>query len=230
MSTDAGRSAWTGVPVTAPRRCDSIRGLGTTLSSMLSTWLTGLATGLSLIVVIGVQNALVLRQGLRREHVGLVVAVCALGDLVLIAAGTAGMGAIATAHPTALRVMAWVGAAYLFWQAFNSFRAAAHASALEAAEPPCRGAVLRTVLGVTWLNPHVYLDTVVMLGSVAASHGAARWWFATGAMTGSILWFSALGFGARMLSGPLGRPSVWRVVDVVIGVVMVLVGIRLLLG
>ncbi|HIW29677.1 MAG TPA: LysE family transporter, partial [Candidatus Luteococcus avicola] len=84
------------------------------------------------------------------------------------------------------------------------------------------------VLGVTWLNPHVYLDTVVMLGSVAASHGALRWWFSAGAMSASLLWFGSLGFGARALSGPLGRPSVWRVVDVVIGIVMVLVAIQLI--
>lgn len=197
---------------------------------MLSTWLTGLVTGLSLIVVIGVQNALVLRQGLRREHVGIVVLVCALGDLLLISAGTAGMGAIATAHPTALRAMAWIGAGYLFWQAWNSFRSAARTSTLDEVEPPSRGAVLRTVLGVTFLNPHVYLDTVVMLGSVAASHGGLRWWFAFGAMSASLLWFGSLGFGARVLAGPLGRPAVWRVVDLVIGVVMVLVGIKLLVG
>lgn len=195
---------------------------------MLSAWITGLLTGLSLIVVIGVQNGLVLRQGLRREHVWLVVAVCALGDLVLIAAGTAGMGAIAQAHPAILRAMSWLGAGYLLWQAVKSFQSAARASALTAGEPPNRSAVLRTVLGVTWLNPHVYLDTVVMLGSVAASHGALRWWFSAGAMSASLLWFGSLGFGARALSGPLGRPSVWRIVDVVIGIVMMLVAIQLI--
>ncbi len=196
---------------------------------MLTTWATGLLTGLSLIVVIGVQNALVLRQGLRREHVGLVVAVCALGDVVLIAAGTAGLGALASANPDALRVLAWVGAAYLVWTALGSFRSALHPRALEAAAPVSRGSVLATVLGVTWLNPHVYLDTVVMLGSIAASHGAQRWVFAFGAMSASVVWFASLGLGARALSGPLGRPGVWRVLDVVIGLVMLVVAARLVL-
>lgn len=190
-------------------------------------WLTGLLTGLSLIVVIGVQNALVLRQGLRREHVGLVVAVCALGDIILIALGTAGMGAIASSHPTALRVMAGVGTLYLLWTAFGSFRSAIRPQALHADAPRSRGSVLATVLGVTWLNPHVYLDTVVMLGSIAASHGDERWWFACGAMTASVAWFTLLGFGARALSGPLGRPAVWRVVDTAIGLIMLLVAWQL---
>lgn len=194
---------------------------------VLTTWITGLLTGLSLIVVIGVQNALVLRQGLRREHVGIVVLVCALGDAILIAAGAAGMGAIATANPTALRIMAGAGTLYLAWTAFGSFRSALRPRALEADAPRSRGSVLATVVGVTWLNPHVYLDTVVMLGSIAASHGDGRWWFATGAMTASVAWFTALGFGARALSGPLARPSVWRVVDTVIGVVMLLVAWQL---
>lgn len=194
---------------------------------MLSTALTGLLTGLSLIVVIGVQNALVLRQGLRREHVGIVVLVCSLGDVLLIAAGTAGMGAVAGDHPTALKVLSWVGALYLLWCAVNSLRAAIRPGALEQQEPRSARSVLGTVLAVTWLNPHVYLDTVVMLGSIAASHGSLRWAFAVGAMCASILWFSAIGFGARLLSGPLGRPSVWRVVDLVIGVVMLVVAANL---
>ncbi|MGO4956671.1 LysE/ArgO family amino acid transporter [Luteococcus sp. Sow4_B9] len=196
---------------------------------MLSTWLAGLLTGLSLIIVIGVQNALVLRQGLRREHVGLVVAICAISDLLLIAAGTAGMGAVAAAHPAALRVLSWVGAAYLVWSAIGSFRAAARPGKLEAEEPRSRRSVLGTVLAVTWLNPHVYLDTVVMLGSIAASHGALKWTFAAGAMTGSVLWFGSLGFGAHALSGPLGRPSVWRTVDVLTGLVMLAVAVSLVL-
>lgn len=194
---------------------------------MFSAWLTGLLTGLSLIVVIGVQNALVLRQGLRREHVGLVVLVCALGDLILIAAGTAGMGAIAATHPEAITVLSWVGALYLVWMAIASFRSAAKPTALEGAAPRSRASVLGTVLAVTWLNPHVYLDTVVMLGSIAASHGSERWIFAFGAMTASVLWFSSLGFGARALSGPLGRPAVWRAVDIAIGIVMLSVAIKL---
>ncbi|MEL4356647.1 MULTISPECIES: LysE/ArgO family amino acid transporter [unclassified Luteococcus] len=196
---------------------------------MISTWLTGLLTGLSLIIVIGVQNALVLRQGLRREHVGLVVTVCALGDLVLIGAGTAGMGAVATAHPAALRAMSWLGAGYLTWCAMGSFRAALAPGALADEGTRSRSSVLTTVLAVTWLNPHVYLDTVVMLGSIAASHGDLKWAFAVGAMCASVVWFTGLGFGARALSGPLARPSVWRGVDVVVGLVMLAVAVSLVL-
>lgn len=196
---------------------------------MLGTALSGLLLGLSLIVVIGVQNALVLRQGLRREHVGLVVAVCAVSDALLIAAGTGGMGAVAQAHPAALQALSWIGALYLVWCALGSFRSAARPQALEQAEPRGRGSILTTVLAVTWLNPHVYLDTVVMLGSIAASHGDDRWWFALGAMLASCLWFGALGFGAHLLSGPLGRPGVWRVLDVVIGLVMLVVALGLVL-
>lgn len=195
---------------------------------MLSAALTGLLTGLSLIIVIGVQNALVLRQGLRREHVGVVVAVCALSDLLLIAAGTGGMGAIAQANPVALKVLSWVGAAYLLWCAYGSFRSAAKPQTMEeGALPRSRGSVLTTVLAVTWLNPHVYLDTVVMLGSVAASHGALKWAFACGAGMASVIWFAAIGFGAKALSGPLGRPSVWKAVDIVTGLVMIVVAIGL---
>ncbi|MEL4504648.1 LysE family transporter [Luteococcus sp. H138] len=196
---------------------------------MFSTWLTGLLTGLSLIIVIGVQNALVLRQGLRREHVGLVVTVCALGDLLLIAAGTAGMGAIALAHPDALCVLSWVGAGYLVWCAIGSFRSAMNPGVLADSGSQSRASVLGTVLAVTWLNPHVYLDTVVMLGSIAASHGSLKWAFAAGAMCASLIWFGALGFGAHALSGPLGRPAVWRVVDVLIGLVMLAVAAGLVL-
>ncbi|MDO5287930.1 MAG: LysE/ArgO family amino acid transporter [Actinomycetia bacterium] len=197
---------------------------------MISAALTGLLTGLSLIIAIGVQNALVLRQGLRREHVGTVVAVCSVGDLLLIAAGTAGMGAVATAHPVALRALSYVGAAYLLWCAWGSFRSARHPEALHAeAGTVSRGSVLKTVLGVTWLNPHVYLDTVVMLGSIAASHGSLKWAFAAGAGLASLLWFAAVGYGARALSKPLGRPSVWRVVDLVIGAVMVFFAVQLVL-
>lgn len=194
---------------------------------MLSAWVTGLLTGFSLIVVIGVQNGLVLRQGLRREHVGIVVAVCTLGDVVLIGAGTAGMGAVANAHPGALELLSWVGAAYLVWCAIGSFRAAARPGALGQEAPRSRSSVLGTVLAVTWLNPHVYLDTVVMLGSIAASHGPLKWWFALGAMTASTVWFSTLGLAARTLAGPLGKASVWRVVDLAIGVVMLLVAVSL---
>ncbi|MGV3713925.1 LysE/ArgO family amino acid transporter, partial [Pseudolysinimonas sp.] len=173
---------------------------------MLSA-LAGFGLGLSLIVAIGAQNAFVLRQGLRREHVLPVVLVCALSDAVLIAAGVAGGGVLFTAVPWLVDVVRWAGAAFL-----TAYGMLAAVRALRRPKPDATGlragggvaggwgAALATVLALTWLNPHVYLDTVLLLGSVAQSHGDGRWWFAGGAMLGSILWFTSLGFGARLLA------------------------------
>lgn len=188
---------------------------------MLTHVLAGLFTGLGLIVAIGAQNAFVLRQGLARDHVGVIVAICAVSDLLLIVAGTAGLGALIGTHPTALTVLKWVGAAYLVGFGLRSLMAARHASALAAGPARSRGSIVATTLALTFLNPHVYLDTVLMLGNLANQHGhTGRWWFAAGAGVASILWFSGLGFGARALSGPLGRPRTWQVLDTLIGLVM----------
>lgn len=182
--------------------------------------LTGFAAGLALIVAIGAQNAYVLRQGLRREHVGAVVAVCLAADIALIAAGTLGIGALVERAPAVLVALRWAGAAYLAWFAVRSFRSAARPGELTGTGERSRHSVILTAAGLTFLNPHVYLDTVVMLGSLANTHGALRWAFAGGAMLASAAWFTVLGFGARALSGPLGRPTTWRVLDVVIGFLM----------
>lgn len=195
-----------------------------------TAYLTGLSTGLSLIVAIGAQNAYVLRQGLRREHVGIVVVICAVSDLLLIAAGTLGIGALVTYVPWLLTVLTFGGVAYLLWFAYRSFRSALHPETLTSGEAGARASVAGTALALTFLNPHVYLDTVVMLGTLANQYGGARWWFAAGAGTGSIVWFSALGFGARALSKPLARPTTWRVVDVLVGLTMLAVAVRLALG
>ncbi len=189
--------------------------------------LAGLLTGLSLIVAIGAQNAFVLRQGIRREHVGVVVAICAISDAVLIIAGTLGIGILVTTFPVVLDVLKWGGVAYLLWFAFTSFRSAARAQGLKESAPRTAGSVVATTLALTYLNPHVYLDTVVMLGNLANQYGADRWLFSGGAAFGSLAWFTGLGFGARALAVPLGRPSVWRVIDMVIGVIMVAIAIRL---
>ncbi len=189
--------------------------------------LSGLFTGLSLIVAIGAQNAFVLRQGIRREHVGTVVAICAISDLLLICAGTLGIGVLVTAFPWALVALQWFGAACLVWFAIGSFRSAARAEGLVQGEARSAGTIVATTLALTWLNPHVYLDTVVMLGNIANQHGASKWIFAAGAGTASILWFTGLGFGARGLARPLARPGVWRVIDVVIGVVMLALAVKL---
>lgn len=193
---------------------------------------TGFVTGLGLIVAIGAQNAYVLRQGIRREHVAIVVAICALSDAVLILAGTAGMGALLQTAPWVVDVMRWLGVAYLLWFAFRSVRSALKPAALEG-ETDASGSdvaiktVVLTTLGLTWLNPHVYLDTVIMLGTIASTYGAQRWVFAAGAVAASIVWFTVLGFGAQLLAPYLKKPIVWRVIDVLIAVVMVLIAIKL---
>ena len=189
----------------------------------------GFGTGLSLIVAIGAQNAFVLRQGVRREHVGVIVAICAASDAVLIAAGIGGLGAVVTAVPAALTVIAWGGAAFLVAYGLLAARRAlrpAQLTATEGAEQPLAAAVL-TCLALTWLNPHVYLDTVLLLGSVGNGYDAGRWYFALGAALGSVLWFSGLGFGARVLRGLLARPHAWRVLDGVIAATMVSLGVAM---
>lgn len=198
---------------------------------MLASSLAGLFTGLGLIVAIGAQNAWVLRQGIARDHVGVVVAICAVSDLLLVVAGTAGLGALVRSHPTALTVLKWFGAAYLVWFAIGSLRSARNPTGLLAQTPRSRGSVVATTLALTYLNPHVYLDTVLMLGNLANQHGVTgRWWFAAGAGVASLLWFSGIGFGARALAGRLASPRTWQVLDVVIGLVMLLLAVALVLS
>ena len=194
----------------------------------MTATIAGMLAGFSLIIAIGAQNAFVLRQGIRREHVGVVVSICAACDFVLIIAGTLGVGALVTAHPVVLTVFKWAGAAYLLWFAFTSFRSAMHPQALEMRESSPSRSIVLSVLAITLLNPHVYLDTVVMLGNLANQHGPDRWWFTLGACLASLIWFPALGYGARALAGPLGRPGVWRLIALVIGMVMIAIAIRLI--
>ena len=200
---------------------------------MLDSAVAGLVTGLTLIVAIGAQNAFVLRQGLAREHVGVVVAICAVSDALLIIAGVAGIGTVVERAPWALEVVRWLGVAFLTWYGVSSLLRARRASGLAAAAPEplsLRSAVLR-VTALTWLNPHVYLDTVLLVGSIANTHGpAGRWYFAAGASVGSVVWFSGLGFGARVLSPLLARPRAWQVLDVLIGLTMLAIAVTLALG
>ncbi|WP_432707616.1 LysE/ArgO family amino acid transporter [Nocardioides kribbensis] len=192
----------------------------------------GLLTGLSLIVAIGAQNAFVLRQGLLRRHVGAVVAVCAVSDLVLILAGVAGIGTLVERAPLALEVVRWLGVAFLTAYGVRSLLAARSSSALRTtgAASAALGSTVATAAALTWLNPHVYLDTVLLLGSIASAHGPeGRWWFAAGACAASVLWFAGLGYGARLASGLFARPRAWQVLDVVIGVVMLLIAVSLAL-
>jgi L-lysine exporter family protein LysE/ArgO len=210
---------------------------------VLSSVLAGLGLGLSLIVAIGAQNLFVLRQGIRREHVLAVAAVCALSDAVLIAVGVSGLGAILDAVPWLIDVVRWAGALFLAGYALLAARRAfrpAPAPAVTGSEPNAPEAgttttrtrlapVLATCLALTWLNPHVYLDTVFLLGSVAGTHGDDRWWFAAGAMAGSVLWFSALAFGARFLGRWFASPRAWRITDGIIAVVMLAIAVSLVL-
>ncbi|MDP9906532.1 LysE/ArgO family amino acid transporter [Arthrobacter bambusae] len=198
----------------------------------------GLGTGLALIVAIGAQNAFVLRQGIRGEHIGAVVAVCAISDAVLIAAGVLGTGALLAAAPAAVVVLRYVGAAFLVTYGVMAARRILRPQALVSAEPGPSGAgrsglasALATVMALTWLNPHVYLDTVLLLGSVANAQGPGlQWWFGAGAMLGSILWFCSLGFGAKLLRGFFARPASWRILDGGIAATMVGLGVGLALG
>ncbi|GAB3108541.1 LysE/ArgO family amino acid transporter [Streptomyces calidiresistens] len=198
----------------------------------LSAAAAGFGTGLSLIVAIGAQNAFVLRQGVRRQAVFPVVVLCAVSDALLIALGVAGLGTLITAWPAAMTVVGLAGGAFLVGYGLLAARRALRPGPGRglttdgAATGSVRTAVL-TCLALTWLNPHVYLDTVLLLGSVAADRGPLRWVFGVGAMVASAVWFVGLGYGARLLGGVLSRPGTWRVVDGVIAVIMFALGISL---
>jgi L-lysine exporter family protein LysE/ArgO len=203
------------------------------VSSTLVALLSGLAFGGSLIVAIGAQNVFVLRQGIRREHVALVVVTCAGSDAVLISVGVAGVGGVVSAVPWLVPVATIGGAAFLVGYAALALRRALRPAALasdSSGESAPWESVLAGCLAITWLNPHVYLDTVVLLGSIATGFGAERWWFGLGAGAASVVWFAAIGFGARLLAPFFARPGAWRVVDGVVAVVMLGIAARLLLG
>lgn len=228
---------------------------------MISPLLAGLGLGFSLIIAIGAQNLFVLRQGLRREHVVLVAAICAISDAILIALGVSGVGLVLHAVPWLIDVVRWAGAVFLVgygllaarraWRPSGHALEAEGATATEAtatdaaptdaapmdAAPGVAATALRTTalpvaltcLALTWLNPHVHLDTVFLLGTVANTHGDARWIFAAGAMAASVIWFFALAFGARYLGRWLATPRAWRILDAVIAVVMIVMGVSLVL-
>ena len=200
---------------------------------MITAALAGLGLGLSLIVAIGAQNAFVLRQGLRREHIAAVIAICAASDAVLIALGVAGAGWVFQQVPWLVEVVRWAGFAFLLVYGLLAARRAIRPKALAAATDQSARmsllAVIGTCLALTWLNPHVYLDTVVLLGSVAGTHGDERWLFGVGAIVASILWFTALGVGARLLAPVFARPVAWRVLDGIIAAVMIVLAVSLVL-
>ncbi|MGK9050056.1 LysE/ArgO family amino acid transporter [Neorhizobium petrolearium] len=200
---------------------------------MFSAGLSGLALGASLIVAIGAQNAFILRQGLIRSHVFVLCFICALSDALLIAAGVGGLGTIVSQSPVLISVVTLGGAAFLGTYAAMAFRRAAKPGAMVTGAPEAMGlkAAVLTCLAFTFLNPHVYLDTVVLLGSLSAAfEGMERVAYGAGAAIASFLWFFGLGYGARFLAPLFARPAAWRVLDVVIGVVMGLLALGLLLS
>ncbi|HWU62057.1 MAG TPA: LysE/ArgO family amino acid transporter [Ensifer sp.] len=197
---------------------------------MLSIFATGFATSLGLIVAIGAQNAFLLRQGLRREHVLVLASICAVSDALLISAGVAGFGAAMKALPWLELVMRYGGAAFVALYGLKSLWSALHVDAglspADAPAMPLRTAVL-TCLAFTWANPHCYLDTVVFLGSISTRFAPHQWTFGAGAATASVVFFFALGYGARFAAPLMARPAAWRILDAGIGMIMGAIAIRL---
>ncbi|NOD61956.1 MULTISPECIES: LysE/ArgO family amino acid transporter [unclassified Ruegeria] len=196
---------------------------------MPTSMIAGFALGFSLILAIGAQNAFILRQGLRREHVFILCLTCAVSDAVLIGAGVAGFGTLAQAVPWFETVMRYGGAAFLTWYGLRSLGSAWQGGAVMEIGNGQRTSLktaLLTVLAFTWLNPHVYLDTVVLIGSISAQYDD-RLGFALGAMTSSFVFFFSLGCGAGVLSPVFTRPRAWQVLDAGIGVVMLGIALKL---
>ncbi|MGH1549143.1 LysE/ArgO family amino acid transporter [Leifsonia poae] len=197
---------------------------------MLATFFTGLGSAASLIIAIGAQNAFVLRQGLRRQHVLPIVIICVVSDAILIAAGVAGIGVIVKNAPVALDIVRLAGFVFLVGYAIFAARRALKPESLSTsgAVAGSLAAAIGTCLAITWLNPHVYLDTVLLLGSLSASHGdPGRWVFGAGAATASLLWFGMLGFGARFAAPVFAKPVAWRILDGAIAVLMLVLAVLL---
>jgi len=187
----------------------------------LLPFLRGLGLGASLIIAIGAQNAFVLRQGLRREQAVLVAAICAVCDALLVTLGAAGVGSLIAHLPWLARLASLGGAAFLFFYGFTAFRRALRPTVLEASAPATRGGIAAATLSVSLLNPHVYLDTVVLVGGISAQYAASpRLFFALGAVCASFLWFSSLALGAVYLAPLFRRPQAWRILDRGVGIVM----------
>jgi L-lysine exporter family protein LysE/ArgO len=197
---------------------------------MNSPLLLGFMASFTLIAAIGAQNAFVLRQGIRREHVLPVVALCTVSDMALIAAGIAGVGAVINAHPAAVDIAKVGGALFLFGYGLLAARRAWRPSTLTPSEaaPARLAGVLVTCLALTFLNPHVYLDTVVLLGTLANEHRDERWLFGIGAVTASAVWFFSLGLGARRLTGLFAKPMTWRILDGLIAATMIGLGVAMI--
>lgn len=201
------------------------------MPASLNSALSGFALGGSLIVAIGAQNAYVLRQGLKRQYVFTLATICFVSDALLIALGCAGFGSLVQAYPQAVRIVTWVGAAFLIAYGLRAALAALKPQALDTAGAEAgswRKAVL-VCLALTWLNPHVYLDTVLLLGGIAGRYPAAeRLWFGLGAVTASGVWFYGLGYGAGRLAPLFAKPLTWRLLDAAIALTMWIIAAMLL--
>lgn len=196
----------------------------------LAPFLSGFGLGISLIAAIGAQNAFILRQGLMRAHVFVLCLICALADALLIVAGVAGLGSLVAQSPVLITGVTVGGALFLLGYAALAFRRALRPGSLQAARHGelDLGRAVMACLAFTFLNPHVYLDTVVLLGGLSAGfEGAARVFFGAGAVVASFVWFFALGYGARLLAPFFARPGSWRVLDTAIGTIMVLIALGL---
>jgi L-lysine exporter family protein LysE/ArgO len=192
--------------------------------------LAGFMMGLSLIVAIGPQNAFVLTSGLRRERWAMVTTICIAGDLLLIAAGVVGLGGVISRVPLLVTTTRVAGAAYLLFLAAGRWRAARHPASLTHGRTNSPHSVTRRALALTFLNPHVYLDTVVLLGSISTHWGSQRWIFAVGAGSASLVWFLSLGGAARRLAPMVRSARVWTVIDIITAGIMVIVAMTLILG
>lgn len=189
----------------------------------MAAFFPGFLLSLSLILAIGAQNAFVLRQGIRKEHVLLTVLTCCFSEVLLVSIGVAGFDVITQALPWFGTAVLYIGAAFVFFYGFLSFKSALKSNEALVAEGRAVNSwkkVLATCLALTWLNPHAYLDTTLLIGSLSAQYGEDRWWFGFGAVAGSVLFFFVLGFGARLLAPIFANPRAWQVLDIIVGITM----------
>ncbi|TCJ88597.1 LysE/ArgO family amino acid transporter [Cocleimonas flava] len=199
----------------------------------MSIFFTGLILGASLIIAIGAQNAYVLKQGLIKRHIFIICLICALSDAILIVIGTSGLGKFVHNHPDWLKIITWLGATYLIIFGLMSLRSAFKSETLEIAAADGNSQNLRkvvtTVLALTFLNPHVYLDTVLLIGSIASPYSSEqRLYFTVGAVCASFIWFFSLGYGARLLAPVFAKPNAWKFLNILIGLVMFSIAYQLI--
>ena len=200
---------------------------------MLLTFLKGLGTGAGLIIAIGAQNAFVLSQGIRKNHVLTIALICSLCDVLLICIGISGIGALVAKNAKLTTIATTGGAIFLFWYGFRSFLSAWKGDSIEIDNESLNSlkAIVTATLAVTFLNPHIYLDTVVLMGSISSKFpGNGRYVFGAGAITASFLWFFSLSFGGRALAPYFKEPVAWKVLDTLIGIIMWLIAISLIIN